>query len=104
MAGHGAGILTPVHFREALRRGDLIQPFDIVAERTLSIWLVHPGRRRNAPAIRAFRAWLLAAMRALGAPPDGVPDGGATGGPTGGGRGGGRSGQIFILLKTGSGM
>jgi LysR family glycine cleavage system transcriptional activator len=73
MAGHGAGILTPVYFRDALRRGDLIQPFDIVAEGMLSIWLVYPERRRNAPAIRAFRTWLLEEMRALGARPEEGP-------------------------------
>ena len=73
MAGHGAGILTPVYFRDALRRGDLIQPFDIVAEGTLSIWLAYPERRRNGPAIRAFRAWLLEEMRALGARPEEGP-------------------------------
>ncbi|WP_245890916.1 LysR substrate-binding domain-containing protein [Albidovulum aquaemixtae] len=66
LAGHGACLLTPLYFRSALERGDLIQPFDLVAEEDLSLWLVYPERRRNAPAVRAFRAWLLAEMRALG--------------------------------------
>lgn len=73
MAGQGAGILTPIYFGEALRRGGLVQPFDIVAESTLSLWLVYPERRRNAPAIRAFRTWLLAEMEALGARPGDGP-------------------------------
>lgn len=73
IAGHGAGILTPVYFREGLRRGELIQPFDIVAGGAHSIWLVYPERRRNAPSIRAFRTWLLDEMRALGARPEDGP-------------------------------
>ncbi|MBI1219764.1 MAG: LysR family transcriptional regulator [Rhodobacteraceae bacterium] len=68
-AGQGVCLLTPVYFRDALERGMLVQPFDIVAEEDISVWLVCPERRRNAPAIRAFRIWLLDEMRALGAIP-----------------------------------
>lgn len=66
IAGQGAGLLTPVYFRDQLARGELIQPFDILAADAISIWLVYPERRRNAPAVRAFRDWLLGEMRALG--------------------------------------
>lgn len=66
VAGHGAGLLTPVYFRDQLARGELIQPFDILAEDAISLWLVYPERRRNASAIRAFRAWLLGEMQSLG--------------------------------------
>ncbi len=76
IAGQGAGLLTPVYFLDQVARGELIQPFDILAEDAVSIWLVYPERRRNAPAIRAFRAWLLDEMRSLGmgeAPADRAP-------------------------------
>lgn len=65
LAGQGVGLLTPPYFRDLLARGDLIQPFDQVVEDRGSIWLVYPERRRNAPAIRAFRDWLVAEMRSL---------------------------------------
>ncbi len=74
LAGQGVGLLTPVYFLDQLARGELIQPFDILGVDAISIWLVYPERRRNAPAIRAFRAWLLDEMRRLGvggAPADG---------------------------------
>ncbi len=66
IAGQGAGLLTPVYFLDQLARGELIQPFDILAEDAISLWLVYPERRRNAPAVRAFRDWLLGEMRGLG--------------------------------------
>ncbi len=74
IAGQGAGLLTPVYFRDQLARGELIQPFDILAADAISIWLVYPERRRNAPAIRAFRVWLLAEMRTLGEGDDPAAD------------------------------
>lgn len=70
IAGHGAAILTPAYFRDQLARRELIQPFDILAEDPISVWLVYPERRRNAPAVRAFRDWLLGEMRALGEGPE----------------------------------
>ncbi len=73
IAGQGVGLLTPLYFRELLARGDLIQPFDIRCSDSISIWLVYPERRRNAPALRAFRDWLLAEMRTLGGDPAAGP-------------------------------
>ncbi|WP_127900929.1 LysR substrate-binding domain-containing protein [Solirhodobacter olei] len=78
-AGQGACLLTPLYFRDALERGELVQPFDILAAEDMSIWLVYPERRHNAPAIRAFRTWLLGEMAALGAGVDTAPDPGAEG-------------------------
>lgn len=78
LAGQGAGLLTPFYFRDMVARGDLIQPFDIAVEDRGSIWLCYPERRRNAPAIRAFRDWLLAEMRAM-VPADGQDQGPAPG-------------------------
>ncbi|MQT12247.1 transcriptional regulator GcvA [Segnochrobactrum spirostomi] len=61
LAGAGAGLLSPLYFREELRDGRLVQPFPIVAlEPNRFYWLVYPKARRNAPKVRAFRDWVLA--------------------------------------------
>lgn len=65
MAGQGVCLLTPEYYRDLLARGELVQPFDIVSEDDVSIWLVYPERRRNAPSVRAFRDWLLGEMHEL---------------------------------------
>lgn len=62
IAGQGVGLLTPAYFTDHLARGELIQPFGIVGFDDISLWLVYPERRRNAPSVRAFRDWLLAEM------------------------------------------
>ena len=64
-AGQGVTLLTPPYYRQELARGELIQPFDIVAESGFPVWLVYAERRRKSPAIRAFRKWLLAEMQVL---------------------------------------
>lgn len=63
IAGHGASLLNPGLFQTEIARGDLIQPFDILAQEDFAIWLVYAERRRNLPAIRAFRDWLLDEVR-----------------------------------------
>ena len=65
LAGQGAGLLTPAYFSDHLARGEMVQPFDIYAFDEVSIWLAYPERRRNAPALRAFRDWLLGEMVAI---------------------------------------
>ncbi|MFC2966518.1 LysR substrate-binding domain-containing protein [Acidimangrovimonas pyrenivorans] len=67
LADQGAGLLSPPFFGEALRRGDLVRPFGIEIDNDVDIWLVYPERRRNAPAVRAFRAWILEEMAQIGA-------------------------------------
>jgi LysR family glycine cleavage system transcriptional activator len=62
MAGQGVAILTPYFYREALRRGDLIQPFELVCDIGITWDLVYPETRRNARKIRLFRDWLLPQM------------------------------------------
>ena len=66
IAGHGACLLNPRLFRDELARGDLIQPFDTLWTEEFSMYLVYPERRRNVPAIRAFRDWILAEMQEPG--------------------------------------
>ncbi len=72
-AGQGVGLLSPFYFREMLARGELIQPFDLVSADDISVWLVYPERRRNAPSVRAFRDWLLGVMTDLGQAPGAAP-------------------------------
>jgi len=62
LAGQGAAILTPAFYRAELAEGRLIQPFPLVQRSEHSHWLVYLTARRNAPKIRAFRDWLLAAV------------------------------------------
>ncbi|SIR14495.1 LysR family transcriptional regulator, glycine cleavage system transcriptional activator [Paracoccus thiocyanatus] len=52
-------MLTPRFFRWELATGSLIQPFAHVSTMGRSFWLVYPAGRRNRPAIRKFRAFLL---------------------------------------------
>ncbi|KLN60112.1 LysR family transcriptional regulator [Kiloniella spongiae] len=59
-AGQGVAILTPDFYRDALRRGSLVQPFnEICCDEGRGYWLVYPKARRNIPKIKKFRDWLL---------------------------------------------
>ncbi|MDT1061435.1 LysR substrate-binding domain-containing protein [Paracoccus sp. CPCC 101403] len=59
LAGYGVALLTPRFFRFELATGSLIQPFPQVSQNGRGYWLVYPQGRRNRPAIRKFRAFLL---------------------------------------------
>lgn len=59
MAGHGVALLTPRFFRAELASGMLVQPFPILARSGMAYWLAYPHGRRNRPAIRQFRTFLL---------------------------------------------
>lgn len=64
MAGNGVAMLTPRFFRFELAAGALVQPFEVTATDGKGYWLVHPPARRNRPAIRAFRRFLVAEVAA----------------------------------------
>lgn len=64
IAGQGVAILTPRFFRYELATGSLIQPFAMTAGNGKSYWLVYPEARRNRPAIRAFRQFILSEVAA----------------------------------------
>lgn len=66
LSGQGACLVNPVFFADMIARGELIQPFDIYWRYDAAMYLAYPERRRNAPAIRAFRDWLLAEMSEVG--------------------------------------
>ncbi|MRX51014.1 LysR family transcriptional regulator [Paracoccus sp. S-4012] len=66
MAGEGVALLTPRFFRFELATGALVQPFPIVAGQGTACWLVYPSARRNRPAIRQLRQFLLAEAAADG--------------------------------------
>lgn len=65
IAGQGVCLMSPIYIGEAVDRGKLVRPFDIVSRDAIDIWLVYPEQRRNSRAIRAFRSWLLAEMARL---------------------------------------
>jgi LysR family glycine cleavage system transcriptional activator len=59
-AGAGIAMMTPMFWRDELKAGRLVQPFDHVHITDRSHWLVYPEGRRNQPKIAAFRDWILA--------------------------------------------
>lgn len=65
LAGQGAALVDPVFFGGLIRRGDLIRPFAVEWPDPWSLWFCVAERRRNAPAVRAFRDWLIAEVAAL---------------------------------------
>ncbi len=59
-SGAGIAMMTPMFWRDELRAGRLVQPFDHAHITNRSHWLVYPESRRNQPKIAAFRDWMLA--------------------------------------------
>ena len=59
-SGAGIAMMTPMFWREELKAGRLVQPFEHAHITNRSHWLVYPESRRNQPKIAAFREWLLA--------------------------------------------
>jgi LysR family glycine cleavage system transcriptional activator len=67
IAGQGVAMLSPALWADELRSGQLIQPFDLVADIGQDYWLVYPHAHRNVAKVRAWRDWLLAEVaRAAG--------------------------------------
>jgi LysR family glycine cleavage system transcriptional activator len=63
LAGHGVSLLTPLYWRAELAEGRLVRLFDTMLLERPSMWLVYPEHKRSRPKIRAFRAWIEAAVR-----------------------------------------
>ena len=59
IAGQGVAMLTPAFFREPLRRGELVQPFDLCSNDGTAFWLTYSHAFRNTPKIKTFRTWLM---------------------------------------------
>jgi LysR family glycine cleavage system transcriptional activator len=73
IAGHGIAILSPPMFQSAIEAGLLVQPFPHVATYGNAFWLVYPEHKRNMAKVRAFRDWLIDAVkRAAGDDPYGI--------------------------------
>ena len=64
MAGEGVALLTPRFFRFELATGALVQPFETLGTNGRAYFLVYPPARRNRPAIRALRRFLMAEVAA----------------------------------------
>ena len=64
LAGEGIALLNPRFFRFELTTGTLIQPFASCWRGEKGYWLVYPHARRNRPAIKAFKRFLLAEVAA----------------------------------------
>jgi LysR family glycine cleavage system transcriptional activator len=62
LAGHGAGMLTPLFWKSELASGRLVQLFPQFIAEPRAIWLVYPEHQRGRAKLRAFREWLLRAV------------------------------------------
>jgi LysR family transcriptional regulator, glycine cleavage system transcriptional activator len=63
IAGHGVAMIFPPMFADAIEAGLLVQPFDHFAVEPRPMWLVYPEHKRRLAKVRAFRDWLLGAVR-----------------------------------------
>jgi LysR family transcriptional regulator, glycine cleavage system transcriptional activator len=63
IAGQGVAVLTPELYADDLAAGGLIQPFDLVCHDGADYWLAYPESRRHVAKIKAFRNWVLNAMK-----------------------------------------
>ncbi len=63
LAGHGIAMMSPVMFPQEVANGRLVAPLDHCAVEPRSMWLVYPEPKRNLAKVRAFRDWLLPAIR-----------------------------------------
>jgi LysR family glycine cleavage system transcriptional activator len=61
LAGQGVALARVPLVREAIARGDLVEPFGSAGrlESPFSYWLVRWPARRERPALAAFEGWLL---------------------------------------------
>ena len=64
MGGQGFVLLTPAFWRNDIRDGRLIQPFELTATAGFRYWLAIAPERRQVPKIKRFREWLLAQVEA----------------------------------------
>jgi LysR family glycine cleavage system transcriptional activator len=62
IAGHGVAMLSPFLFKAELASGRLVQPFDLALSDTKTYWLCYPPARKNAVKVKAFAAWIQAAV------------------------------------------
>ena len=64
MGGQGFVLLTPAFWRNDMRDGRLVQPFELTATAGFRYWLAIAPERRQVPKIKRFREWLLAQVEA----------------------------------------
>lgn len=65
VVGMGAAIVPRFLVEQELRSGDLVIPFPQTIGSKQAYCLFYPEARRNDPALRAFRDWLIGAVRAF---------------------------------------
>lgn len=59
IAGQGVALGRTTLVRRDIDEGRLVRPFPLELESGLAYWLLTPRGQGPAPAVRAFRAWLL---------------------------------------------
>ncbi len=68
VAGLGVAVMPEFLVRQELDSGELVMPFVQPVRSAHAYYLVHPEEKRDLPALRAFRDWLLAEVRSQAAP------------------------------------
>lgn len=63
LAGQGVAILNPIMFDLAIRSGQLVPVLPQASCDPRIFWICYPERKRRSAKVRAFRDWLLAALR-----------------------------------------
>ena len=63
LAGHGVALLNPLMWQDSIAAGLLVQVHPHIAYERDIFWLVYPERKRNLAKVRAFRDWLIDAVR-----------------------------------------
>ncbi|MFL9875005.1 transcriptional regulator GcvA [Paraburkholderia megapolitana] len=66
--GQGVALGRLVLAADDLRKGRLVQPFDIAIPNDYSYWLVYPAAALDRPGVAAFRTWLLSEAKRLNKP------------------------------------
>ncbi len=64
--GQGIALAGSVVVEEALRAGDLIQPFELRLQLNFAYYLVYAHSKAQLPRVEAFRDWILGVVKAEG--------------------------------------
>jgi LysR family glycine cleavage system transcriptional activator len=70
LAGRGVALAQEAMVVDELRSGRLVRPFDIAVSSRYSHWILTLPEKAELPAIRRFRAWLIAQSKADGLFPE----------------------------------
>ena len=67
VAGLGIAIMPRFLIEDELASGELVTPFPQTVRSANAYYLVYPEQKRDLPALKAFREWLLAEVSQIAA-------------------------------------